>query len=238
MWRPLLTSWTNVSYCNEQTAVKHENGGLVAVSLRCRAWTCPECSDQRKRQLIAEAIGGQPNKFLTLTMKPTPGITPDAQALKLSRAWRLLRLRMQRRNPGEKFPFIAVIEKHKSGWPHLHILFRGGFIPWKWYRFHWLQITGSKILRIEHLVQSRKAAVYCSKYCSKATQKYQTAKRYWQSRDYDLRPEPEEKPKPEPGFGWEIYFKSFDKYIKDHIELGHTVVSQSTRSAFIWVDTS
>ena len=63
-----------MGYCGEHTAVKGN------VDVRCKAWTCPECADGRKRQLIAQGIGGTPNKFLTLTTRRVEGMTPEEAA--------------------------------------------------------------------------------------------------------------------------------------------------------------
>lgn len=224
-------------YCGEYTAVKHEPAMQTAVTLRCNAWTCPDCADRRKAGLIAQAIGGKPDTFLTLTMRRKDGLTPDQAALELSRAWRILRLRAMReakrdsqKQPlpssgrvqyvwkadfqgkvarkvvlhGEALPFLAVVEKHKSGWPHLHILIRSKWLDHKWLSLNMLDILDSPVVSVERLFRKSKAAVYCSKYCGKCANKFKTAKRYWQSRDYDQR-DPEEKEKHKKGQpGWSV----------------------------------
>ena len=117
-----------MSYCGEQIAVKHEGKGLIVASLKCKAWTCPDCVDYRKRRMMAEACGGIPNTFITLTSRKTTKQTPSEAAKRLAHAWRLLRLRIMRRYHRKNLPFYAVFEKTKAGWPHLHILARTGWI--------------------------------------------------------------------------------------------------------------
>lgn len=245
-----------MSYCGEHAAVKRETYGQQAVSLRCRSWTCPDCHDLRKRQLIAEGIGGRPDTFITVTSRRHEGITAEEAAAELSHAWRILRLRIIRearrdtaKQPlpssgklptvwrinsqgyvprravlrNDKLPFLAVVEKHKSGWPHLHILARTKWIDWKWLSLQMWEILNSPIIRIERLFRKSKAAVYCAKYCGKATQKFQCTKRYWQSQDYDLRPEPKEKKKYRAGWGWEISNFSLEEWIAFHLSMGHNI---------------
>jgi hypothetical protein len=210
-----------MSYCGENSAVKDASGVRTAVSLRCRSWNCPDCRDRRKAQLTAEAIGGRPNTFLTLTMRRTLDFAPSEAAPMLTNAWRILRKRALReaardrvKNPvpfgaappggwklapgvsmprqvslfQSRLPFLAVIEKHKSGWPHLHILLRSRWIEHAWLSAQMLDLLASPVVSIERLKSVRKSAVYCSKYCSKAAAKFTTTKRYWKSQDYDERP--------------------------------------------------
>lgn len=194
-----------MAYCGEHTAVKGDANVAVAVSLKCKAWTCPDCAPQRKRQLIAQGIGGQPNKFLTLTTRRVDNMTPEQAAKRLSYAWRLCRLRIMRHYKMDKLPFLVVMERHKSGWPHMHILLRAKWIDQKLLSNWMRELADGPTVWIEHLDKSHKAAVYCSKYCCKCTQKIGTTKRYWQSRDYDLREKPEPKVKLPPGEGWEMW---------------------------------
>lgn len=225
-----------MSYCGEQCVVKRESEGLIAASLKCRSWLCPDCTDQRKARLTAEAIGGQPTTFLTLTTRRRVGVRPEVAALEISHAWRLLRLRIMRKKKLDSLPFLAVIEAHKSGWPHLHILLRAPYLHQKWLVFLWLSITKSRGVTIQRITDKGRVAGYCAKYCSKCVKKLGTAKRYWQSRDYDQRPEPEARPEAEPGFGWEMWPVPLARFIQMQIQLGRTIVSQSSQTVFVYLD--
>lgn len=176
-----------MSLCNEQCAVKSDRHNAVAVTLPCNAWTCDDCNPNRHRKLVAQAIGGIPTKFITLTSRRRDGITPDAAARELAHAWRLIRLRVMRRYRWKALPFIAVFEKTKLGWPHLHILARCGFIEKKFLSDCMNELASSPIVDIQAITQGRQCAAYCGKYCGKATARFGTSKRYWQSRDYDQR---------------------------------------------------
>lgn len=176
-----------MAYCGEQTLSSGTPERITAISLRCRAWTCPDCYHDRKRRLMREMSAGQPNKFITLTMRRVEGMTAEQAAKRLSHAWRLCRLRIIRHAKLKSLPFIAVVEKHKSGWPHLHILARMPWFSQKLLSTWMAELCDGPNVWIEHLDKSSKAVSYCAKYCGKCAQKIGTTKRYWQSRDYDMR---------------------------------------------------
>lgn len=176
-----------MAYCGERSIVNGDEEGHVALSVRCRAWTCPDCMPTRKAGLIAQAIGGTPNKFLTLTLRRRRRLTAEQAAYWLINSWRKCRLKIMRWYGWSRLPFLAVVEKHKSGWPHLHILLRCPFIDHELLSEWMGQYCDGPNIWIEKLTGRKKCAVYASKYCGKATQKFTSAKRYWMSQDYDLR---------------------------------------------------
>lgn len=178
-----------MSYCASTSAVKHADHTTAAVSLRCRSWGCPECAPDRRKQLIAEVLGGSPTTLLTLTIRRTFAPTPAAAAAALARAWRLCRLRLIRKRGLSKLPFFAVFEKHQSGWPHLHILLRTVYIPRQQISAIMAELIDSPVIDIRLLHDRQRAAVYVAKYSVKQPHRFATAKRYWSSRDYDIRPE-------------------------------------------------
>lgn len=223
-------------YCGEQSAVKRESEGFTAVSLRCRAWTCCDCVDRRKRQLIAQAMSGTPCTFLTLTSRRDASKTPDQAALEISRAWRLVRLRLMRHFRWKKLPFLAVMEATELGWPHLHLLLRSRYIPVKLISKWMDEIIQSPVVWIEKIGNKSRVAGYCAKYCGKCAHKFGTAKRYWQSKDYDLREDKPEKPVYSPGWGWEMQTWSLDRIVRSWIELGWRVEMESQHKARVWFE--
>jgi hypothetical protein len=212
-----------VAYCGEHTAVKGNVDFAVAVTLKCKSWTCPDCTDQRKAQLIAQGIGGTPNKFLTLTTRRVEGMTPEQAAKRLSYAWRLCRLRLMRHYKMKSLPFIAIMERHVSGWPHLHLLLRAKWLDQKLLSNWMKELADGPNVWIEHLDKSHKAVVYCAKYCGKCAQKIGTSKRYWQSRDYDQREKPEPKIKFAPGEGWEMWPYDLYRMSQNWQQMGYSV---------------
>lgn len=210
-------------YCGEHTLVKRDGREIHAVSLRCRAWTCPDCAPMRKRQLTAQAIAGKPNTFLTLTCRRRDDMTPEEAARRLAWAWRTLRKRIARRWHGVRIAFLAVVERHQSGWPHLHILMRAPYIPQAWLSDQMRELADGPIVHIRRIDAHGRAVVYCAKYAGKATQRIGNTKRYWRSPDYDLRP-PEQRPgRTSAGGGWERDTWSIARIIRSWCELGWRV---------------
>lgn len=82
--------------------------------------------------------------------------------------------------------YFAVFEKHKSGWPHLHVLLRSEWIDHNWLQAQWMDLTGSPGRHIKRIADPHRAASYVAKYLSKDPTKFGTAKRYWQTRNWQV----------------------------------------------------
>jgi len=208
-----------MTYCGERTIVKSRGDHIAATTLRCRSWTCPECFDGRKRQLIAQAHRGRPNTFLTLTVKRSSYDNPSMAAQALARAWRIIAKRAVReasrdvsKNPypfgacdgeewdlngkkhwprqvrykGKNLEYLVVIEAHKSGWPHLHVLCRSEWIDHAWLQAQTIDLLDAHRVDVERINRRSEVNAYCAKYCGKAAHKFGTTKRYWQSGSYQL----------------------------------------------------
>lgn len=120
-----------------------------------------------------------------------------------------------------KLPFLAVVEAHKSGYPHLHILLRSKFIDWFYIRDVMAELIDSPRINIKRATNKAGVAAYCAKYCTKCAVKFGTAKRYWQSRDYDLRErDPDDERRKGQG-GWSVFPDSLEKWREYAIQLGY-----------------
>lgn len=122
--------------------------------------------------------------MLTLTVSSKHYETPDDAAAALKRGLRLLRLRLKRHANLSNFSFLAVFEKHKSGYPHLHLLIRGKYIPWAKLAEWWEDITGSTHIDIRRIDSTGKAAWYVAKYIGKDLSSFASCKRWWRSHEY------------------------------------------------------
>lgn len=188
-----------MTLCREASLVNPGPAYRRAVTLKCRAWTCPLCHDMRVKQLVREIIDGHPERLLTLTMKPSPNATPDSQAKLLSANWRRLIQLIRRKWPNAKHEYFAVFEAHKSGWPHLHIATRGCYLPWQWLSDTWEALTGSRGVDIRFIHNPRDCASYVAKYMGKDSHRFGKSKRYWQSKGWQV--EPDHKPPHDMRFG-------------------------------------
>jgi hypothetical protein len=142
------------------------------------------CHGLNRARVIAIARAAKPRALLTLTVRPEPEETPDQAAARLKDGLRLLRLRLKRHARLENFEFLAVFERHKSGFPHLHLLVKGSFLPWRMLRKWWQEITGSHQIDIRKIDTRGKAAFYVSKYIGKDLSAFEGCKRWWRSHGY------------------------------------------------------
>lgn len=171
--------------CTERSLVKHDHTVMVVKPLRCKCWRCSYCVATKSKELWWKAFKGDPRIFLTLTMKPQPGHTPESQAAEFVAGWRMLRQFLCRHLGRKTITFLAVFEAHESGWPHLHILLRGGFIDHRLIRRWWEHRFSSHQIDIRLVRNKQQRANYISKYVSKAPQGFGSCKRYWCSQDWD-----------------------------------------------------
>ena len=182
--------------CSESSMVNRGWDGIRAVSLRCRAWTCPLCAESRRRQLVALALAGQPTTFITLTVNPAFGTSPYNRARSLADAWRVvIRLAKTKYNV-KTIPYLCVFEATKKGEPHLHILARVKWISHGWLREQMARLINAPIVEIEEVKDKKKLAFYISKYIGKDPHRFHTCKRYWATRDWALT---KFQPQPPPG---------------------------------------
>lgn len=166
--------------------------------------------------------------MLTLTVSSNHYDTPDEAAAALKRGLRLLRLRLSRDPKLENFQFLAVFEKHKSGYPHLHLLIRGKFMPWKKLRQWWEEITGSTHIHIKFIDTVGKAAYYVSKYIGKDLSAFANCKRWWRSYGYSEGAD-DDYSKDRPQAHWSRYEIDWGPMLL-HLRLaGYEVERQGTR---------
>lgn len=171
--------------CSEWSLVKSDGTTATVQPLRCRCWSCEECSPIRKRQLMAQAHAGHPDTFLTLTVNPARGLDPSERARTLAHAWRSLRKRAMRKYKLAALPFLAVFERTKKGEPHLHILLRVKWLDQKWLSAQMRELIDAPIVDIRRVNGSSKISAYIAKYIGKDPQRFKGTKRYWASRDYE-----------------------------------------------------
>lgn len=170
--------------CTPDVSVNSKNGEGEATPVRCKRWSCEICSKINTRRVIHAGIAGSPRALLTLTVSSKHYETPDQAAHALKRGLRNLRLELKRHPKLKNFEFLAVFEEHQSGFPHMHLLITGKYIPWKWLTEKWERITGSTHVDIRKIPNHRQAATYCAKYISKSLHAFEGCKRWWRSHGY------------------------------------------------------
>lgn len=172
--------------CSEASMVKRGLDGIQAVSLRCRSWGCPLCEASRRKQLVALARSGDPTTFITLTVNPAYGSSPEDRARQLVEAWRTVLVLVREEYGYEKIPYFCVFEATKNGEPHLHVLARVGWIGQKWLSKQMALLMNAPVVDIRRVRNKKKLAYYISKYCGKEPHRFATCKRYWTTRSWEL----------------------------------------------------
>lgn len=170
--------------CNETILVNRDNLGGVAATLHCKCWSCEHCFPRNCRKLKWKARCGAPNTFLTLTVNPARYETPTEAAQDLKKGWAKLRRRMDGELGIKQLPFIAVFEKTKAGWPHLHILMRCKYVPQAWISRNMQELIGARVADIRFIRGPRQVHSYVAKYVGKMPVRFAGTVRYWCSRNY------------------------------------------------------
>lgn len=158
---------------------------------------------------MAQAAGGRPNKFITLTSRYRPDeMTIHEAAQQLVHSWRMVIQRAKREGLFNDIQYIAVFELTKKGWPHLHILARANFLPQKWLSARMREYCDSPVVDVRAVKSQRRAAWYIAKYTAKTPEKFEGCKRYWRTLKYDFTARKKEKPVADSRVGF---------YLHDHV---------------------
>lgn len=173
-------------FCQSRSLIASNHWGAIAKPLCCRSWTCDNCRDNRRRELLARCFQGTPNRFITITCRRGQFPTENLAAAALASAWRAVVAKWRKLNPGKESEYLCVLEAHKSGWPHLHILWRGAWVTWSWLRSEMQTRLNSPSVDIRSLSSSKRYAAYVAAYVGKASHKFGTCKRYWQTKHYTI----------------------------------------------------
>lgn len=171
-------------FCREQSIQANSNFGQVAAPIKCRSWLCPNCAEWRQKCLMSQCINGKPNRFITITCRAGQFGTKEGNAAAIVRAWRIIVQRWRRKRPWHRCQFIAVFEPHESGWPHLHVLWRGHWLDQEWLSEQTTELLNSPVAHVSLIKGRKSAAFYVAKYFSKAPLKFGTCKRYWTSQKF------------------------------------------------------
>jgi len=204
-----------MSLCTEWSLVKHAPTERALKLLYCRAWNCPICRPRRKRQLLALASSGEPNRFLTLTVNPRIGDSPEHRLRLLSHAWKVLVKRLRREHGTKAIQYLAVVEQTKLGEPHLHILLRSPFLPQKVLSSAMQDLIGAPVVDIRKIRNQREVVRYVAKYITKAPEQFGSAKRYWHTPDYEVDKWSPEQDDASPSGKWSIDRRSYRAIITE-----------------------
>jgi len=132
----------------------------------CKTWGCPRCGQRRakhyRRAIRDAAVSNGLSRFLTLTLDPKK---VEGDPIKyLRETFSKFRVYLGRRF--KRAPkYIAVVELHKNGMPHLHVLI-DRYIEQAWIKNAWQSIGGGCMVDIRY-TDVHRIAHYVAKYLTK-----------------------------------------------------------------------
>jgi hypothetical protein len=178
-----------MTLCTDRTLVNEGPSEGTIATLKCKRWSCPNCLDYNRRQVVAKARDGNPTTFMTLTWNANRRETPDEAARVMKHAWVVLRRRIAKRYAVKNIPFIVVFERTKKGYPHMHILLRAPFIKQEWLSEQMADLIDAPIVDIRAIKDRKHAFWYITKYLGKDLAAFEGCKRWWRSHNYEIETE-------------------------------------------------
>lgn len=154
--------------CPFATVVVEENrltGKVRARGVTCKRWRCEPCARQKIRQLAMWIKLACPNKLLTLTGDPALYKTPEE--MWIHTAVRVPELIRDLRKRYGSIEYLRVVELHKSGWPHYHLMLRSDYLPQPVIKAAWQRLTGAEIVDIRQINNFFNSFIYLVKYLTK-----------------------------------------------------------------------
>jgi hypothetical protein len=215
-----------MTVCGGWSIVKSDERGTTAITLWCRSWQCADCAPYRVSMLKRLAVDGQPTSFITLTVNPAHGQSPEERAQQLSDAWKIVVKRARRKWTKAPLEYFCVFEETKKGEPHLHILARAPYIPQKWLSMQMQELINAPVVDIRKVGRAINAARYVAKYVGKGPKAFPALKRYWQSSGWNLEKPKTERGADKPDTGWRIW--------QEPLVVIRDILSQWGRQA-VWV---
>jgi hypothetical protein len=156
------------SKCGSYTLVgpiKGQLGKLAHSRLFCKSLRCPYCRKPKLKKLRARmaqlAHEKQLRRFVTLTLDPKRITDPKHTDRLIRNCWRKMRVALERKF-GKTVQFIQVLEFHKSGVAHLHLMV-GVYIQQEWLSDAWQASGGGEIVDIRY-VDVHRVTAYLTAY--------------------------------------------------------------------------
>lgn len=115
--------------CGANSLVGYDGNDAGVYPLTCKRWSCRHCGPKKVRRVMAQLRDGMQlgrTRFFTLT---APGDEDAATSWdEFPYRWKLFHQRVKRKFPD--FEYLGVVEVQRRGHPHIHVVYRGGYIHW------------------------------------------------------------------------------------------------------------
>jgi len=157
-------------------------GYPIVIAIACRRWGCSHCGRVRTAQLANNVARAEPNRFITLTTDAKLWNSPreafDGVRRKLPDFTKAIRKKIG------NFEYVRILELHKNGMPHWHLLARSAYIPQQLLSDTWARYTGSVIVDVRAIGKYFNAVRYVTKYLTKVAYIEWTTRRVSWSKDF------------------------------------------------------
>jgi hypothetical protein len=145
--------------------LKGQPGKFGHKSLFCQSYRCRRCRNPKLKKVRARiaqiATEHKLTRMATLTLDPKKIPKGKKTDRYLRECWNEMRVSLARKF-GKALPFVGVLEFHKSGVAHLHLLV-GQYISQGWLSEAWQGIGGGRIVDIRY-VDVHRVSAYLSVY--------------------------------------------------------------------------
>jgi hypothetical protein len=135
--------------------------------LRCKLWRCANCGPRKRNREIARARRGMRLgriRFVTITSPARED--GDTSFREFSKRWHRFQTRLQREfGRVVRVEYFAVVERQKRGAAHIHMVYRGPYIPQAWLSAAAKQAGFGKVADIRKAPPN--VARYLAKYLTK-----------------------------------------------------------------------
>ena len=117
--------------CGNLSLIGVANQEAGVYPLRCKRWGCATCGPRKARATIARTRAGMrlgTVRFFTLTSPAGEGHESSYAAFPAR--WKKFHMRLARRFG--RIEYLGVVEPQKRGAAHVHVVYRGPYIPQAW----------------------------------------------------------------------------------------------------------
>lgn len=150
-------------YARTSHAYHLETRECALIARACRRKKCQVCADTARKILVRRITDAAPERFITLSVRHE-GDPQESLNTCTHQFRRLIQTLRRRHGPME---YVRIIEYCVDGYPHLHILQRGPYIPQRELSELWSHYTGATVVDIRKA--HGRSTRYVAKYISKAT---------------------------------------------------------------------
>lgn len=151
--------------CGRFSLIGTDAGKAGVYPLRCKRWGCPICGPRKMKATVARVMRGMhapgTYRFFTLTSPGTEG--RDLSYAEFSARWKRFHLALVRQ--WGHIEYIGVVEPQRRGAAHIHVVYRGVYIPQAWLSMAAKRARFGPIAHIK--LAPRSIATYLAKYLTK-----------------------------------------------------------------------